>query len=253
MVNVTAIIQARTGSTRLPNKVLSNIENKPLIWHVINRTKKSKSLHQVVLATTRKRSDLKLIQIAKKSGVLFFKGSSDDVLERYYQCAVKFQADPIVRITGDCPLIDHMLIDKMVKFFLTKNYDYVSNRIPPTYPDGLDIEIFSFKALEKTYHSAKLLSEREHVTPYVVKHPKIFKICNYANPVNYSNLRWTVDEDKDLRFVRAIYRKMKPKLIFSMNDIITLISRNPKLLDINSDILRDEGYRMSFKFDKKIN
>ncbi len=250
--NVVAIIQARTGSSRLPNKVLADIENKPMIWHVINRIKKVKSIHHIVLATTRKKTDLKLIKIAKDNEILSYRGDDNDVLTRYYQCALKIHADIIIRITGDCPLTDYLVVEEMLEFFLTKNYDYISNRISPTYPDGLDVEIFSFKTLQKANRLAKLLSEREHVTPYIVKHPKMFKIYNYANITNYSNLRWTVDEEKDLQFVRAIYHKMRPKLIFSMNDVIKLISRNPKLLNINSNISRDEGYQKSLKFDKKI-
>jgi spore coat polysaccharide biosynthesis protein SpsF (cytidylyltransferase family) len=249
----TIIIQARTNSSRLPRKVLSKIQSKPLIWHVINRVKKIKNVEQIILATSTNPSDRSLVKIAEKENILTFTGSEKDVLDRYYKTSLKFNADPIIRITGDCPLIDPKLITKMLDFFQHEKYDFMSNNINPTFPDGLDASIFSFNALEQAWKKSNLQSEREHVVPYILKNKKCFKIFSYENSKNLSNYRWTVDEKNDLNFIRRIYYLMKPKTIFYTNDILTVIKQNPKLLAINSSISRDEGYTKSLKNDRKLN
>jgi len=247
---ITVLIQARTGSSRLPEKVLAEIEGRQLVWHVINRVKKIKSVQQVVLITTTKKNDKILLDLAQKNNIMGFSGDEFDVLDRHYQCAKKMNADPIIRITSDCPLIDPYLVEEILQFFLENNYDYVSNVIPPTYPDGLDTEIFTFKTLEKAANEAKLLSEREHVTPYISKNPSKFKLYNYKNNKDFSHLRWTVDKDVDLEFVKQIYSKMKPRTIFSMNDILKILKKNPELLEINNNIDSNEGYLKSLKNDR---
>jgi len=246
---ISVLIQARTSSTRLPSKILKKIENKPMIWHVITRVKKIKSVQQIALITTTRKQDDVLLKIAEKNGIIGFAGSSFDVLDRHYQCAHKINADPIIRITGDCPLIDPYLVEKMLKFYLEHNYGYVTNRSPPTYPDGLDTEIFSFAVLKKATLYSQWKSEREHVTPYFINNPKKFKIFNYKHSIDLSYLRWTVDEDSDLRFVRKIYSKMKPRTIFSMNAVLKLLKKEPQLLEINKGIIRNEGYLKSLKHD----
>jgi len=246
------VIQARTGSTRFPQKVLKLIQNKPMIWHVINRVKKIPKIDNIVLATTKKKSDLVLTKIAKRSNINYFQGETNNVLSRYYECAKHFDADIIIRITSDCPLIDPKLIDKMLNYFLEHNYDYLSNTLKPTFPDGLDVEIFSFIALEKAFSLAQWKSEIEHVTPFIKKNPKIFKLFNFENSKNLSNMRMTVDEPIDLKLVRSIYRKLKPKKIFSLNEILKIISANPKILLSNKNIKRDSGYKKSVKYDQKI-
>jgi len=250
---ITVLIQARTSSSRLPEKVLAEIEGKQLVWHVINRVKKIKSVQQIALITTTKKNDKILLDLAQKNDIIGFSGDEFDVLDRHYQCAKKMNADPIIRITSDCPLIDPYLVEEMLQFFLENNYDYVSNVIPPTYPDGLDTEIFTFKTLEKAANEAKLLSEREHVTTYISKNPSKFKLYNYKNNEDLSYLRWTVDRDVDLEFVKQIYSKMKPRTIFTMNDILKILKENPELLEINNNIDRNEGYLKSLKNDRKIN
>ena len=247
----TIMIQARTGSTRLPKKVLSKIEEKPLIWHVINRVKRVHGIKQIVLVTTRKKEDEILIRIANKSNILSFTGDTYDVLNRYYQCASQFDADPIIRITGDCPLIDHTLVENMLKFYNHNDFDYVSNTLFPTFPDGLDVEIFSFKTLSKMAKNARMKSEREHVTSYILNHPKQFKTLNFKNKTNLANYRWTVDTYKDLKFVRKIYSKMRPCKVFAMNSVLKVISKNPKILDLNREFIRNEGYLQSLKNDKR--
>jgi len=248
---ISVVIQARRGSSRLPNKVLAKIQDKPLIWHVINRIKKVKTVEQIILITTSKKEDQILIKIAEKSGIKGDYGSVHNVLKRYYECAVKYNCDPIIRITGDCPLADPALIEKILQIYLKNNYDYVSNVLPPTYPDGLDVEIFSFNTLKKIFKNAKLSSEREHVTAFIHNHKEQFRRFNYRNKIDLSKHRWTVDEKNDLKLIRKIYSKMSPKLTFSMKEILQLISKEPQISEINMDIKRNEGYKKSLRRDKR--
>ena len=251
MNNATIIIQARTNSKRLPRKVLSIIQKKPLLWHVINRTKQVKGINQIIIATTKNVNDKILIQIAKKNSIKYFAGKTSDVLDRYFNCAKKYNADPIIRITSDCPLLDFKLVSQMLKFYNTHDYEYVSNTFPPTYPDGLDVEIFSFKILEYAQNNAKLKSEREHVTPFIRKNRKKIKIFNYENNVDYSFYRLTVDQKEDLKLIRKIYFAFKPNQLFVLNDILKFIKKNQEILKINSGIIRNSGYLKSIKNDSR--
>jgi spore coat polysaccharide biosynthesis protein SpsF (cytidylyltransferase family) len=253
MTKSTVIIQARTGSSRFPQKVLEKIDGNYMIWHVINRIKQVQSVDQIVLATTCLDEDKILLKIAKDLDILNFSGDENNVLNRFYSCANEIKGDPIIRITGDCPLIDPFLVDEMLKFFLNHDFDYISNRIIPTYPDGLDVEIFSFSALKICKSNSTLNSELEHVTPYIIKNPKKFKLFNFKNKTNISNLRWCVDEKQDLKFVKKIYEKLKPNLIFSMDDVLNILKNYPQLLKINDEIIRDEGYLKSLQNDFKNN
>ena len=250
MSKITVMIQARTGSRRLPRKVLAKIAGKPMIWHVINRIQKTKGVEQIILLTTNKKEDEILLNIAKDSGILGFAGSEQNVLERYYECAIKFDADPIIRITGDCPLIDPKIVQDMIKFYQMHNYDYITNTLPPTYPDGLDVEVFSFHVLKKTFFNAKLKSDLEHVTSYIRRNNKKFNVFNYTTVHDLSAYRWTVDEKNDLLFVRKIFTKMKPKKVFGMDSVLNIISKNPNIIMINSNIIRNEGYNFSRKKNK---
>lgn len=243
------ILQARLGSKRFPGKTCEKINEQPMIWHIINRLKQVKQVSQIILATTEETQDKTLLDIATNEKIKTFSGSSHNVLERYYQCAKKFSVDPIIRITGDCPLIEYQLIDEMVIFFQKNNYDYVSNTLEPTFPDGLDVEIISFKTLEKLRERSKLKSEREHVTSYIKMHKSEFKIFNFKNNEDLSNFRWTVDEKEDLEFIRKIYSLNNLKPSFNMYDVLRNISENPELLKINGNIRRDEGYYNSLKND----
>ena len=249
---ITVIIEARTGSSRLRNKVIAEIEGKPMIFYVIDRVKQIKSVEQIILATTQEKNDKILIEIAKQNSIGVFTGDSMDVLNRDYQCALQNNADPIIRITGDCPLIDPDIVEEMLEFYLKNNYDYISNRINPKYPDGLDVEIYSFKTLQMVEQNAKLSSERSLVTTYITKNPKIFKIFSYENQEDLSGHRWTVDEQNDLEFVRKIYSIMKPKTNFSMNKIMEILIKNPELLKINSGIVRNEGHLKLYDNDKVV-
>tara|TARA_B100002049_G_scaffold181563_1_gene138558 strand:+ start:2005 stop:2751 length:747 start_codon:yes stop_codon:yes gene_type:complete len=246
------IIEARTGSSRLPNKVVAEIEGKPMIFYVIDRIKQIKSVEQIILATTQEENDKILTEIAKQNSIGSFVGDSIDVLDRGYQCALQNNADPIIRITGDCPLIDPDIVEEMLEFYLKNNYDYVSNRINPKYPDGLDVEIYSFNTLQMAAQNAKWSSERELVTTYITKNPKNFKIFSYENQEDLSEYRWTVDEQKDLEFIRKIYSIMKPKTNFSMKEIIEILSKNSELLKINAGIMRNEGHLKLYDNDKVV-
>lgn len=248
--NCIIIIQARSDSKRLPGKVLSYIEGKPLIWHVINRAKRMKR-GQVIVATTTRKLDGDIVRIANRAGVRCFRGKTNDVLDRFFEAAIKFKANTIVRITADCPLIDPYEGDKVVTKFLTGNYDYVSND-SKTYPNGLDTECFSFDALKKAWKEAKLKSEREHVTPYIWKNPEKFKIgtIHNSNKTRLSHLRWSVDYADDLDFVRQVYSKLHTnRRIFLMKDILHLLKKEPNLAKINAKHKRNEGYLISLKND----
>ena len=249
---ITVIIEARTGSSRLPNKVIAEIEGKPMIFYVIDRIKQIKSVEQIILATTQEENDKILTEIAKQNSIGSFVGDSIDVLDRGYQCALQNNADPIIRITGDCPLIDPDIVEEMLEFYLKNNYDYVSNRINPKYPDGLDVEIYSFNTLQMAAQNAKWSSERELVTTYITKNPKNFKIFSYENQEDLSEYRWTVDEQKDLEFIRKIYSIMKPKTNFSMKEIVEILSKNSELLKINAGIMRNEGHLKLYDNDKVV-
>jgi spore coat polysaccharide biosynthesis protein SpsF (cytidylyltransferase family) len=249
---ITCVIQARTDSKRLANKVLKEIEGTPMICHIINRIKRARNVEQIILATTDNDSDKILLDIAEKFKIIGFAGNADDVLERFFDVATSFSADPVVRITGDCPLVDPELLDSMIQIFLENKYDYISNTIERTFPDGLDIEIFSFDALKKAHEQAKWLSEREHVTPFIVKNQDLFRVYNYKNNQDLSNLRWCVDEEDDLLMVKQIFHEMDAEQFFSTSDIIDLISRKPKIAEINKNIKSNEGYKKSLENDKLI-
>lgn len=256
---IVAIIQARTGSTRLPKKVLAYIEGKPMLWHIIERIKLVKSIDEIIVATTDLPEDKKIIEIAENSGVKSFAGSEEDVLDRYYKAAKKNNADIVVRITGDCPFIDPELIDRTINFFKTDNFDYVSTghiakqKHESNYPVGLNTEVFSFSAFEKAWKQALLPSEREHVTPYIWKNDKLFKIKTIDCDQNFSHMRWTVDEEQDLKLAREVYKRLySAQKIFLMKDILDLFEKEPYLIEINKGIKRDEGYLKSLEKDQKI-
>lgn len=230
-----AIIQARTGSTRLPNKVLLKLQGKSVLEHVVQRVKRSKKIDKVVVATTTKKEDDRIVNICKKLNIDYFCGSEEGVLDRYFQTARLFHIDPIVRITADCPLIDPDIIDKVIDFYYKGKYDYVSNSHPPTFPDGMDVEVFSFKSLQEAWERATLPEERgEFVTVYILRNPQIFKIGNFLNKEDLYSLRLTLDGKKDLILIRKIYKELyKKNKNFSLIEILELFRKRPKLLEIN--------------------
>ncbi len=236
-IKVVAIIQARVGSTRLPGKVLKKLVGQPMLVRVINRTRRAKTLDAVVVATTRQPVDDAIVRLCEERGWPFFRGSEEDLLDRYYQAALAFEADVVVRITSDCPLIEPEIIDRVVNEFLSSypEVEYVSNSLERTFPRGLDGEVMSFDALEKAWQEDNNPAWREHVTPYLRRHPEKFKIRNVANDVDYSHMRWTVDTIEDLTFIRKIYNHFHSDE-FSWKDVILLLERNPEWLEINRHV-----------------
>lgn len=245
---VLAIVQARVSSSRLPQKVLKKVLDKPLILHELERLDRSEMINQVVLATSSDMSDDALAVIVSPMFYVY-RGDLNDVLERYYKCAKKYNPKHIVRITGDCPVIDWRLTDEVIRLHLREKNDYTS--LSDWFPDGLDTEVFTFSALEKTYKEAKLPSEREHVTQYMRKNSEIFKIGRYKSDVDLSSMRWTVDEPQDLEFISKVFDALYLKNSdFDMSDILKLLKEQPNLLNINAGIIRNEGLLKSLKEDE---
>jgi spore coat polysaccharide biosynthesis protein SpsF (cytidylyltransferase family) len=252
-VKTVAIIQARMGSTRLPGKVMADVAGKPLLRHVIDRVGAIQGVDQVILATPSSEYERPLIQLAKDCAIEIFAGSEDDVLDRYYQAALTYSADAIVRITADCPFLDPVVSSLVVKRFVQGAYDYVSNIHPPSFPDGLDTEVFSVVALERAWREGVLASEREHVTPYIWKNPGKFRVFNVAHDRDLSSLRWTVDEPADLEFVRAVYSYLSKKTsVFGMQEVLSLLLDHQELQRINHDIPSNLGYRKSLREDRMV-
>lgn len=245
-MRVVAIIQARCGSTRFPNKVFADLCGKPFIWHVVNRLKFVHLLDHIVLATTDRPSDDKLYYWAKENGVDVYRGSESNVLNRYYEAANYAKADIIVRITADDPFKEPGLIDKAINTLQEGGYDFVCNNCPPSYPEGLDIEVFTKAALDKEEELSTSNFEREHVTQYIYHHPEKFKMFNISNVgENLSYLRWTVDTKKDFQMVARIYSFLykNDSEIFYMNDILLLLKGHPEIEMMNSDVTRSEMYK----------
>ncbi len=251
---VVAIVQARVGSTRLPSKVLMELAGAPLLVRVLERARAISGLDRVVLATTTAERDRPLLDLARQHGIEAFAGSEDDVLDRYYQAARHFQADVIMRLTADCPLLDPAVSARVLDRFWQGDVDYVGNTHPPTYPDGLDTEIFSLATLECAWREAHLRSEREHVTPYIWKNPDKFHLANVAHTEDLSLLRWTVDALPDLEFVRAVYARLQRdgQPPFSMQEVLMLLANEPQLKETNAQFSRNAGYIQSILEDKEL-
>jgi len=242
---VVAIIQARMGSSRLPGKSLAEIEGRPMLWRVIERVRRARLVDRVVVATSVAAANDAIEKMCHEIGVACYRGSENDVLDRFYHAARAEKAEQVVRITADCPLIDPEAIDLVVRRFQRGDLDYASNSMVRTYPDGLDTEICSFAALERAWHEATKTSEREHVTPYLRSGK--FRIANIENDSTSFNqhYRWTVDEAEDLEFIRAVYKAFRKRESFGMKDVLELIERNPGLEKMNSDIVSNVGYYKS--------
>jgi len=221
-----AVVQARMGSTRLPGKVMMEICGKPILWHVVNRLKHSKRIEKIIIATTNNVIDDKIVEFAVENNIDCYCGSEEDVLDRYYQVSVKFNFEHIVRITADCPTIDPKVVDKVIGKYIDNlgEVDYVSNIHPPTYPDGLDVEVFSFTALEIAWRDAQGEYQREHVTSFFRDNPGIFKLINVENSEDLSDVKLSVDTLDDFNFVKSIFENLYPKKeIFLIDDIIELL------------------------------
>ena len=218
--------------------------------YLINQLKHSKLLGKIIIATTNLEEDNAIVNFAKKNEIEYFRGESDDVLDRYYQCAKNFSSDNILRITSDSPLIDPTVIDDLIINYQKSSCDYASTNLARTYPFGIDAEIFSFNTLEKTWKNAILPSEREHVSPYMKKNSKIFKQFNLRNKIKVPLVRLTIDREVDLELFRIVISKITDRPIL-MNNILELYNNEPKLFEINSHMDPLEGYNKSLKYDKE--
>ena len=224
---VLAIVQARVGSTRLPGKVLKEVNGKPLMEILLNRLSEAKKIDKIVVATSVNKENDHLAKVVGKLGFDVFRGSEEDVLDRYYKAASEYSPLSVVRVTGDCPLIDANLVDRVIRKFQNTDVDYASNTMPRTYPDGLDLSIFSFETLKITWRQAKTKHDREHVTSFM-RNPKRFKISSVMNEVDYSKERWTIDEPEDFKVLCKIFNHFKPDFLFSWLEVIELQSRFPE-------------------------
>lgn len=236
-IKIIAIIQARSGSARLPGKVLEDLAGEPMLACVVNRTCRAKTLGDVIVATTTLPADDAIARLCQERGWPYFRGSDEDVLDRYYQAALAHNPDAIVRITADCPLIDPDIIDVAVNEYLSCHPEvkYVSNTLTRTFPRGLDVEVMSFNALRTAWQGDNNPAWREHVTQYIRHHPEKFKSFNIANDVDYSYMRWTVDTPEDLAFVRHIYNYFEDDT-FSWRDVIHLLEMHPEWMEINRHV-----------------
>jgi len=247
-LKVVGIIQARMGSTRLPGKVLLPAAGKSLIRHMLDRVKRSSTIDELWLATSSDSANDQLANEAEKAEVEVFRGSEDDVLSRYVAVAERTAADWIVRLTGDCPLHDPVIIDAVVSYALdhATEFDYLCNSLRPTYPDGLDVEVFTSKSLAQAATEATSTLQREHVTPFIHRYhdgPGPFRVGHFIGPADFSHLRWTVDEQADYKVVKEIFEVLYPiNPLFSWMDVLALLTRRPELMMKNSHIIRNEGY-----------
>ena len=250
MNKVGCIIQTRMGSSRLPGKVLKNIEkDKVVLDFIIDQLQYCRKIDEIVIATTTLEEDKQIVEFSKKRGIKFFRGSSKNVLERHYQCAKQFNIETIVRVPSDKPLIDPIIVDKIIDDFNEKMSDYITNFLPvPTYPGGTEVEVFSMKSLETAWRNATLPSEKEHVTNYFENNSKSFKIDSMHNSENLSHFRWVVDRKEDLDLVREIVSKIKKRPILT-SDIIKLFLEFPELIKINENVNREEGNLKSLQED----
>lgn len=230
------IIQARMNSTRLPGKVLMNIDEKfPALFYTVEQLKNSKLLEKIVIATSSNQEDNDIEKFCRKYNIKCFRGSLENVLDRYYQCAKEFGITTIVRIPADKPLIDPEIVDEVIQKFKENSFDCVTNFQPSTIPSGTEVEIFSFSALETAWKNASSAFDKEHVTPYIYKNKEQFKIFNVVNKEDLSNFRWALDYKEDLELIRKIVMKIEKRPILT-RDIINLLNKEKELIKINQNV-----------------
>jgi spore coat polysaccharide biosynthesis protein SpsF (cytidylyltransferase family) len=239
-----AIIQARLGSTRLSNKVLKKIENITVLEHIINRILASRYISKVIVATTNNESDKKILKLCKQLNIDTYTGSSNDVLSRYFNTAKHYKSKNIIRITSDDLFKDYEIIDRMAKIYFEEKLDIITNTLPPTFPEGLDVEIFNFESLELAFKRAKTAFDKEHVTQFFYKNKELFSIKNYENKENLSHLRWTLDTEDDFNFFLKVYGDLYNKNhIFLMKDILKYLEENPEVINLNSNVKKSFMYQ----------
>jgi len=251
-MKIIAITQARIGSTRLPEKILKTINGESLLEIHLKKILQSKLITKLKVATTIEPDAEKIVAVANKVGVEVHKGSINNVLERFYYTALPENPDWIVRLTSDCPLIDPIEIDRVIQFAIDSDLDYASNALDPTFPDGIDTEVFKFSALEKAVSEARLKSELEHVTPYIWKNSTFkggttFKSDNVRNEQDYSSIRLTVDTIEDFMVIEKLILLLGTERPWM--DYVCALENNPEIKQLNAHFLRNEGYEKSVKTD----
>jgi spore coat polysaccharide biosynthesis protein SpsF (cytidylyltransferase family) len=242
------MIQARYGSTRLPGKVLMDLLGKTILERMVDRVKNSKCIDEVMVLTSLNIEDVQIVRLASSIGLRVFAGNALDVLDRYYQAAKLIKPEYIIRLTADCPVFDAKILDSAIEQ-LDSGTDYLSMN-SETFPDGLDLEIIKFSALEQAWQSSKLASEREHVTLYIKNNKNLFKIQDFVCPFgNLGNQRWTIDEPEDYEMIRKLYEHFAPNVLFGLEQIYSYLCENPEIARINSMHMRNEGLQKSLVND----
>ncbi len=245
---ILAVVQARMASSRLPGKVMKPVLGRPIISYLFERLSHCRLIDKIVLATSVNSTDDKLCKYIKSEGYDVFRGSEDDVLERFYLAAKPYNPDHIARVTGDCPCLDPEVCDRLFKIYLEQKVDHAE--LSPEYAEGADCEIFTFRALKEAYDKATLKSEREHVSLYLNNHPELYKKILLPNGTDDSRYRITVDEKEDFMVVKAVFEALyKGKKIFSLEDIKDFLNGHPEIFRLNSHIIRNEGLQISLRND----
>lgn len=249
---ILAVLQARTSSTRLPGKVMRPLAGAPMLARHIERIGRARRIDRLIVATSDRAEDDCVAEVAAGAGALAFRGSLDDVLDRFYRAAEPHQPRHVVRLTGDCPLADWELIDRCIDFAVEGGFDYASNALRPTWPDGLDVEVCTFAALECAWREAVDAVEREHVMPFITRRPDRFRLGSLEQVVDQSMHRWTVDEPADYAFVSRIYDALYPaNPAFTTADVLELLAAEPDLARLNAGIARNEGLAKSLAAQAK--
>lgn len=249
---INAFMQTRVSSTRLPNKVIKNLEGLPMFVQQAKRILQCKKIDKLIVITSTEKSDDILEAICKENDLLCFRGDLYNVLSRYYYAQLAYPCEHAVRVTADCPVIDSAIMELVINTHLINNNDYTSNCLESTFPDGLDTEVISKSALQDAYKYAKKPSELEHVTPYIRNSPQKYQLQNIQSDTDLSNHRWTVDEPEDFELISAIYAHLYAhNCYFNYQDILNLLSLKPELSSINAQFSRNEGMLKSLKQDKE--
>lgn len=244
---IVTVIQARSGSTRLPGKVMMDILGRPLLLRMVERVQRAALAGTIVIATTTESSDDVIEKLCEQEGLNCYRGNRDDLLDRHYQTGLLYHADAVVKIPSDCPLIDPKVIDRVLQYYLDHDYDFVSNLHPATYPDGNDVEVMSMKTITTAWQNATLKMEREHTTPYIWERPELFRIATltWETGLDYSmSHRWTIDYPEDFDFIKRVYEELYPSdPAFTLQNILDLTDRNPDIFALNSKYAGVNWYR----------
>jgi spore coat polysaccharide biosynthesis protein SpsF len=239
---ILAILQARMSSTRLPGKVLKPILNRPMLSLQLERVRRSTQIDTLLVATSVDASDDSIAELCQREKVGCFRGSLNDVLDRYYQAALPYEPAHVVRLTGDCPLSDPDIIDRVIRYHVAESFQYTSNCHPPTFPNGLDVEIVQYPVLRTAWQEAKETYQREHVMPFLWQQPERFRLGNLTNSEDYSHMRWTVDHPEDFALVTEIFENLYPaNPEFGFREILAFVQSQPNLGNINAQFKRNES------------